>query len=215
MKKGAFPNLHKLKQEQIQLAKKISTRTEFSEVKFIGGVDVVHTAKDIICCAVVLEAGSRRLVEKRVVVTKPHMKYLAGFLSYRLAPGYVEAVTQLTNRPDILICGCDGIIHPRRIGCASHVGLLLDMPTIGVAKKLTCGKLEDRRVYVDGELRGLALQTREHAKPIFVSPGHKISVAKSMEVVSTWLHDGSKLPDPLRLAHKFAMLEKKSLHEQE
>jgi len=106
--------------------------------------------------------------------------------------------------------------RPRRIGFASHVGLLLDTPTIGVAKKLLLGAVgifKDgvAEVTLNGELLGFAVYTKEHAKPVYVSPGHKVSFETALECFKKALK-GHKLPEPLHLAHKNANKVKKRLN---
>ena len=98
----------------------------------------------------------------------------------------------------------NGILHPRKFGMASHMGVLLDITSIGIAKKLMIGDVKGNRVYVDKELRGEIIATREHSKPIYVSPGNKISLKTSVEIVKNCIKTPHKLPEPLHLAHRYA-----------
>ena len=109
----------------------------------------------------------------------------------------------LEQKPEVLIVKGNGILHPRRIGMASHVGILLDIATIGIAKKMMAGEIRERTIYVEKEARGYELITREHSKPLYISPGNKISLKKSLEVIKNCLRYPNKLPMPLHLAHKY------------
>jgi deoxyribonuclease V len=108
---------------------------------------------------------------------------------------------------------CDGILHPRKMGSASHLGLALDMPSIGVCKKLCFGELRGDDIFVGEEKRGALVRTKDYAKPLHVSPGHKIGLESCIKIVTSLTKEGSKLPDPLRIAHNYGLFVKKSLCE--
>ena len=202
-------NIKKLKEEQLKLAKKVVVKDDFSEINTIGGCDIAYTKENMIAIVVVLDYKTLKLIEAKHVITQPRMPYIPTFLSYREAPAVIEAFNLLENKPDILMCDANGILHPRRIGCASHIGLLLDLPTIGVAKKLLCGEVKEDKVFFEDEQRAFILRTKQHAKPLYISPGHKISLKTSLEVVKHCIKEGSKLPEPINLAHKFTIKLKK------
>ncbi len=193
----------KLIEEQIRLAKKVELKDGFDKLELLGGVDQAYVGDKIISCAVVVNADSLKLVDKACTISYPPMPYVPGFLSYREGPIIVETISKLNERPDVLFVDGNGILHPRRFGIASHVGLLLDIPTIGVAKKLLTGEVRGDTVYLDKEAVAKVLATKEHAKPIYVSPGHKVSLRTALELSRKTL-TGYKLPYPLHLAHKFA-----------
>ena len=96
---------------------------------------------------------------------------------------------------------------------ASHVGILLDAATIGVTKNLMLGEVKDGTIYVEKEARGYELITRKHAKPIYLSPGYKVSLKKSLEIIKNCIREPHKLPEPLHLAHKYGKKVKKELTE--
>ena len=104
----------------------------------------------------------------------------------------------------MLLVDGHGIAHPRKIGLASHVGLLLDIPTIGIAKCLLCGKIEEDKIVLGEKNIGFKFIGKEQASPLFVSPGHKVSMKTSLEVVKNCMRMPHKLPEPLHLAHKNA-----------
>ncbi|MBW2971543.1 endonuclease V [Candidatus Woesearchaeota archaeon] len=197
-------NIRDLKKEQLKLAKKVTVKDDFEEMNYIGGCDQAFIDNKVISAVVVLEYKTLKLVEKKYAVVDAPIQYIPGFLSYREGPAIVEAVSKLQQKPDIMMVDANGILHPRKIGMASHVGILLDMPTIGVAKKLLLGEEIDGKIVVEGEKRAVVLKTKEHAKPIYISPGHRISLKTSEEIVKKCMVEKHKLPEPLHEAHKYS-----------
>ncbi len=207
MKKG----VNKLKKEQLALAKKVVIKDEFDEIKLVGGVDQAFKDNEVISAVVVCDYKTMKVIERKSVTVKTNFPYIPGFLSYREAPAIVEAVNKLENKPDILLVDGHGIAHPRKIGLASHVGLSLDIPTIGVAKNLLCGELKENKIVLKEKVIGFSFVGKEQANPLFVSPGHKISMKTSLEVVKNCIVLPHKLPEPLHLAHKNANKKRKEL----
>jgi len=207
-------NAAKLKEEQLKLANEVVLKESFSKVKLIAGCDQAFVDGEVISGVVVLDK-EMNLIEKTHSVAKAQIPYIPGFLFYREGPAIIEAFNKLEKKPDVLLVDGNGILHPRRIGMASHLGVVLDLPTIGVTKRLMCGDVKEGKVYVDKEIRGFELKTMEHARPIYVSPGHKISLGTSLDVVKNCLKLPHKLPEPLHLAHRYVsgvrkeMVEKK------
>lgn len=194
---------NKFKEEQLKLAEKVVLREDFSKLSLIAGCDQAFIGEDVLSAIVVFDKDMN-VLEKKYAVIKAPVPYIPGYLFYREGPSIVEAFNKLEKKPDLLMIDGNGILHPRRMGIASHVGLLIDTPTIGVAKKLMCGKVKEGKVYVDNEIRGVELISREHSNPIYISPGHKISRGRSMEVVKKFMKYPHKLPEPLHEAHKYA-----------
>ncbi len=203
-------NIPAMKKEQLRLAKKLSLKNEIDEIKLIAGVDQSYTEDKIISAIVILDYNTLEKVEYKYAVSKPKIPYIPGFLSYREAEVIVEAFNKLQNKPDLIMLDGNGILHPRKIGLASHIGLLLDTPTIGVAKRLLLGDIKNNKIYVNNELRAHMINTKEKAKPIFVSPGHKISIRRTLEIIEHTC-TGNKLPLPLHMAHKISVKAKKKL----
>ncbi|HII71701.1 TPA: endonuclease V [Candidatus Woesearchaeota archaeon] len=196
-------NIKDLEKEQLRLAKKVIVKDEFDEIDYVGGVDQAFVNEDVISAVVVLERKTLKVVEKKYAVMKAQMQYIPGFLSYREGPAIVEAVRKLEQRPDLLFVDGHGILHPRKIGLASHVGILLDMPTIGVAKKPLLGDTKDGKIWVGDEVLGLEVITKEYAKPIFVSPGHRVGFRTAEKMTRELVIGGHKMPEPLHEAHKY------------
>jgi len=196
----------KFRKEQIKLARKVVKKDDFvkSEVKLVAGVDTAYVDNDVIAAIVVCDINTLEVVEKKYAIKKAPIPYIPGFLAYRDGPAIVEAFHLLENKPDILLVDAHGIAHPRFLGMASHIGLLLDVPTIGVAKKKVCGQIEgDKLIYKD-RIVAQMVQTREYAKPLFISVGHRISLKTAVEFVKRLVKPPHKLPEPLHLAHRYA-----------
>ena len=204
-------NLEKLKEEQLKLAKKVIISDNFKKIGKIAGVDQSFVGENIVSGIVVCSYKDSEPLEKKYAVIEAKFPYISGFLSYREGPAVVESFNKLEDKPDILLVDGNGILHPRRIGMASHIGILLDMPTIGVAKSLIGGKIIGGTVYMEKEARGYELITREHSKPLYISPGHKVSLKTSLEIVKKCIKSPHKLPEPLYLAHRYVNKVKENL----
>lgn len=196
-------DLGKLKEEQLKLAKKVITTDSFEKIKTIAGSEQVYSGNKVISAIVVCDYKSLEVIESKYAVVEGKIPYKSGFLFYKDGPAVIEAFNKLEHKPDVLIVKANGILHPRRIGMASHLGILLDTATIGVTKKLMLGEVRGNTIYVEKEARGYELVTREHARPIYASPGHDISLKTSLEVIKNCLRKPHKLPEPLHLAHSY------------
>lgn len=188
---------------QKQLAKKVQLKNILKEIKTIAGFDQAFFKDWVISAAVVCEYKSLKVLEKTFVKVRTRFSYFPGFLFFREGPAIIKVWQKLKIKPDILLIDGQGILHPRRIGLASGVGVLLNQPTIGVAKNLLAGQIKNNKVYINGRWRGEKLQTKENTKPLFISPGHLVNFKLSKKVVQNCLR-GHKLPEPLRLAHLLA-----------
>ncbi|MFH1849828.1 MAG: endonuclease V [archaeon] len=202
-------DIRKLRQEQVELARKVLTTDSFEGIETIGGCDQAFFGKKIVSAVVVLDRKNLKVIETAYAVQEEKIPYIPEYLVYREGPAITEAYNKLKTKPDLLVVDGNGILHPRRIGMASHLGLLLDTATIGVAKKLLTGHTTGDKIVVDKEIRAMLLKTKEHAKPIYVSPGHRISLETSVKIIRECLI-GHKLPEPLHIAHKISNKIKKS-----
>ena len=193
----------KLAKEQIELAQKITNIDSFKKAKLVAGIGLAYASGKIICVIAVCDS-EMKLVESKSSTKELHMEYIPGFLFYRDGPAIIDAFSQLENKPDVLMCPFNGILHPRRIGAASQLGLVLDTATIGIATSLMCGKEQGNSIVIEKEVRAHKVFTKAHAKPLYVSPGHKISLKKSVELVRETIKEPHKLPEPMHIAHKLA-----------
>ncbi len=195
---------------QRRLAALVSERNEIASPKLIAGVDISSpTAQGVARGAVViLDYPQLRVVETKVAELSVSFPYVPGLLSFRESPLILAACQEVSITPDIILVDGQGIAHPRRLGIASHLGLLLDMPTIGCAKSILCGRHEPvgatpgsfAELRHNGEVIGAALRTKAGVTPVYVSIGHKVD----LESAIFWVMEccrGYRLPEPARLAH--------------
>ena len=194
-------DLNKLREEQLKLSKKVIISDSFEKLELIGGVDFGYFNNEVVCSIAVCNKAMKQ-IEIKHSIKKSSLPYIVGFIAYRVGPPVSDAFSKLENKPDLLIFSGNGILHPRRIGLASHMGIILDCPTIGIAKQLLTGEEKGDVIYVDKEARAEKIVTRAHAKPLFVSPGHKIGLKTSVELVKKYTLFPHKMPEPLHLAHK-------------
>ena len=196
-------DLDQLKKEQLELSSKVVIKDQFNELKTIAGCNQLVLNNEIHSCVVVCNYEDMSIIEKSFATREVEFPYIPDFLAYRAAPVIIDAFTKLKKKPDILLAEGNGILHPRRFGIVSHLGVALNIPTVGIANKLMIGRVEKDKIFVADELRGIKLETRIGSNPIYVNPGHKISVLKCIEVVKHCLRPPHKLPEPMHLAHKF------------
>lgn len=198
---------------QKRLAGGVEREDRLAPVRRIAGVDIgFEQGGDITRAAVVvLSWPGLAMVEQAVHREPTRMPYIPGLLSFREVPATLAAFATLAVRPELVMVDGQGIAHPRRLGVASHLGLWLDLPTIGVAKSRLCGRHAepgpgrgDWAPLTDGEeVLGAVLRSRTGVKPVYVSPGHRLSLPTALEWVIRCL-GRTKLPEPTRLADRLA-----------
>jgi len=198
--------------QQIQrsLASQVVRRNEVHAPGLIAGVDISPPDRSGMArgAVVVLRFPELAVVEHSVVQQAVSFPYVPGLLAFRETPLILAACEKLTLTPDLIIADAQGIAHPRRLGLASHLGLLLDVPTIGCAKSILCGQHgqlgEEPGSYaplLDGEeVIGAALRTKRGTSPVYVSIGHRVDLESALHWVMACLR-GYRLPEPTRLAH--------------
>lgn len=202
-------DLVELKKEQLRLAQKIVLENGFFELKTIGGMVVQQVGDKILAVVVVCEFSSMVLRETKYFVLPNPLPFYRDYEAYRVLPAMVEAFNLLDEEPDLLLVEGDGINHPRRLGVASHVGLSLNIPTIGITDTLGYGSVEGEKILHDGVVCGVVLQTRQFAKPIYATAGYRCLVEAISGIVSQTLRYPHKMPEPLHLAHALARKMKK------
>jgi len=197
-------DLFEFKREQQRLATKVQLQDGFSTAKNVGGEACMVMGKNLLACVVVCELPSFTVVDKAFYLLHDPLPFQQGFSAYREMPAIIEAYNQLNVEPDVLFVEGEGIAHPRGLGIASHLGVVLRVPTIGVVDRLHCGVVAEGKVMVLGEVRGFEVVTREHAKPVYVSPGNMVSLEKAKELVMKMMQYPHKMPEPIHLANKLA-----------
>lgn len=179
----------------------------------IAGVDVgFEQGGDVTRAAVaVLRYPSLELVEYQIARIPTVMPYIPGFLSFRELPALLQAWQQISSRPDLVLVDGQGIAHPRRLGVASHFGLMINVPTIGVAKSRLCGQFlplgealhSQQALYEGDEQIGWVWRSKLRCNPLFISPGHRISMESSLFWVEHCMRQ-YRLPEPTRWADSVA-----------
>lgn len=203
---------------QRELAHRVIREDDFPlPVKTVAGIDLGYDVAANFSRAVVAVLGfpSLEVIETQEALSPIQFPYIPGLLSFREIPVVIEAIEKLKNIPDLILYDGVGIAHPRRFGIASHVGVVTDIPTIGVAKSLLVGKYENlgeergsiAPIMNRGEHIGTALRTRTSVKPVFVSIGHRISLETAVEYVRQCTTK-YRLPETTRIADKLASYRK-------
>ncbi len=198
---------------QEKLRQKVTLFDQFTPPKRIAGVDVgFEKSGEITRAAIaVLDFPGLKPVEESVARVPTRFPYIPGLLSFREIPAILQAFNQLSKRPEMLLCDGQGYAHPRRFGLACHLGLLLDIPAIGVAKSRLIGKYEglplEKGAWVPlvdkAETIGAVLRTRTGVNPLYISTGHRVSLQSAIHYVLA-ATTRFKLPETTRAAHRLA-----------
>lgn len=198
---------------QEALRARLVPEDRLGSVRSVGGADVAYDRSRMVLCAAVAVHSYPELdqVAAATVVRPIRFSYRPGFLGFREAPPIAEAVRQLEPPPELLLVEGHGTAHPRRFGAACHVGVLTDLPSVGVAKNRLVGRYADvpegKGAWVPlidaGDVVGAVLRTREGVKPVYVSPGHRVGLETAVEHTLICCR-GYRMPEPIRRAHQLA-----------
>ncbi len=196
---------------QNDLRRMVNTREQDLDLRLIGGADISLNlySTTIYAGIVLLSFPSLVPVGYSLVKSETRFPYVPGYLAFREVPALVQAWDQMPLKPDVLVVDGHGIAHPRRMGIASHFGVVTGQASMGCAKKLLCGSFEeplpDRGAYSPisdkGELIGYAFRSKAKTAPVYVSPGHLLGAGNSLEIVHHCLGK-YRIPEPTRLAHE-------------
>lgn len=202
---------------QEELAKHVILKDDITyPPKFIAGLDISYKSGKAVACCVILDYKTLNVVEVRLVKENIVVPYVPTFLAYRELPYYVYLCYDFKNRNDVVILvDGHGLAHPRKMGIACHLGVTLNIPTIGVAKKILTGKIVSikSKKYLqlkDGTLAAVIVERRAYS-PLYVSPGHKVSLKTAEKIVLKTLTNEYRLPKPIQLAHNFSKMESRRL----
>jgi deoxyribonuclease V len=199
---------------QEQLAHLVLPVWDGRRVRTIAGADIGFPDRSTVLAAVaVMTYPDLEMVETRVVTRRCTFPYVPGLLAFREAPGLLAALEAIKTDVDVLMCDAQGLAHPRGMGLAAHVGILVDVPVVGCAKSRLygefgkLGKRKGSRAYLHGEtgaIIGVALRTRDDVQPVYVSVGNRIDLTTSIELVLTSA-PRYRIPEPLRVAHRLSV----------
>jgi deoxyribonuclease V len=210
------PSLEAAAEVQRLLAQQVSTQDELEPIHRIAGMDVSCNLRDpekmVYAAIVTLDFPSLEVIDRASVAVQATLAYVPGFLAFREVPALVQAFRQLSQPPDLIMVDGHGISHPRGLGIASHLGVLLNCPTIGVAKSILVGKPQGELdpepgsfvplVWKNREI-GAVLRTKARTNPLYISTGHRISLTTAISWVMQ-CSKGYRLPETTRQAHQEA-----------
>ncbi|MDY6781362.1 MAG: deoxyribonuclease V [Cyanobacteriota bacterium] len=198
---------------QEQLRDRVSLEDNLGEINTVAGVDVgfQENYTKTKAAAVVLSFPQLERIEKAIAQIPTTFPYIPGFLSFREIPALLQALNHLETIPDLIICDGQGIAHPRRLGIAAHLGVLLDLPAIGAAKSRLIGTHDElalekgswQPLRDKGEIIGAVVRSRTNVKPLYISPGHKVSVETAIDLVLRCTTQ-YRLPETTRWADRLA-----------
>ena len=191
--------------EVIELQKEIAKNviaedTLHKKIEYICGVDVSYKKNTAYCSAVIMKKNNLELIESVNAKSVVRHPYIPGLFILRESGPILNTLKLLKNQFDLLLIDGHGLLHPRKCGLASYIGVLIDRPTIGVAKSLLCGSIKkDQFIEYDDTVLGFTIK-KEDKKQIYVSVGHKISLATAIRIIKNLIKNEEWIPEPLRIA---------------
>lgn len=197
---------------QQSLRARVRIEDDFPEIHLIAGIDVGHSRAGNSRATIALMRPQELKPLEIVTHDMPtEFPYIPGLLSFREIPVILKALKKLSRTPDIFMVDGQGIAHPRRLGIAAHLGVITDMPAIGVAKSRLTGtyaepglaKGSTSELAHKGEKIGTVLRSKERSNPLFISPGHRVSHETALELTIACL-TRYRLPEPTRIADKYS-----------
>lgn len=204
-------------QLQHELASRIIATGRIIRPRFYAGADAAFIKDRQLCIAgvVLLDAADGAVIEQHVVTAPLTFPYVPGLLSFREAPAVIAAIQKLEHEPDVLMIDGQGLAHPRRFGIASHVGLWLDVPTIGCAKSRLTGTHREPgprrgasvRLLDEHEVIGRVVRSQTGIRPLYISVGHRVSLPQAVELTLRAC-TRYRMPEPTRLADRLVAMAK-------
>jgi deoxyribonuclease V len=191
--------------EVIELQKEIAKNviaedTLHKKIEHICGVDVSYKKNTAYCSAVIMKKNNLELIESVNAKSVVRHPYIPGLFILRESEPILNTLKLLKNQFDLLLIDGHGLLHPRKCGLASYIGVLIDRPTIGVAKSLLCGSIKkDQFIEYDDTVLGFTIK-KEDKKQIYVSVGHKISLTTAIRIIKNLIKNEEWIPEPLRIA---------------
>ncbi len=205
-------DLDKLKKEQKKLSRNLEIKDSlnFENVTRVGGIHNVFLKNQIISGIIVLEDSE--VIGQAYFKDKVRFPYLPEFRAYRELSAMVHAFNKLEEKPEVIFIRGHGILHPRKLGLASHFSLTINTPVIGIADSLLTGEIKNSKIYLNGKINGKVVKTKEGANPLLVSPGNLISVETSEKLVKKFTFPPHKFPEALDKARKYSKSIRKEIN---
>ncbi len=203
-------------QEAVEMQKELRQQLRLQplqkEIKTIAGADISFNkySTTVYAGIVVMHFPSLQVIETSGITDETSFPYIPGLLAFREVPALSKAWENLNTKPDVLVLDGHGIAHPRRMGIAAHFGVVMQTPTLGCAKSLLTGKYVEpgmeagsvSDLFHKNELIGKVLRTKKNVKPVFISPGNKISMEQSLQIILQCVRK-YRIPEPTRMAHNY------------
>ncbi|MEM2946739.1 MAG: endonuclease V [Candidatus Bathyarchaeia archaeon] len=209
-------SVEKAHKAQLQLSKRIIFEDRLpKEIRYVAGVDVAYAGTLAISAVVILNYDSLDFVEAQTAICKVAFPYVPTLLSFRELPPTLKCIKKLKNQLDVLLVDGQGFAHPYRCGFASHLGVVLNRPTVGVAKSKLVGEVEPfgnrdfAYLWHEGRVIGAALRA-SGGKVLYVSVGHMVSLETAIKIVRHCTRHGGA-PEPLKMAHEIATMERNKI----
>jgi deoxyribonuclease V len=203
-----------LKKEQEKLSKIVVLKDAFdfgNATRFVGVDLETLKSKEILASIAVLDENME-LVEEKYAIKPARFPYIPGFRAYRELPAILSAYDKLEESPDVIFIEAHGISHPRGLGLASHLGVSINKPVIGIAKQILVGKEKAEDVLLNGKIIAKKVITKQGSKAFYISPGNMISLNSAVEIVKKCIREPHKLPEPLVQARKISQRVKKEMN---
>ena len=208
-------SVEKAHRTQLQLSKRIVFEDKLpKKIRFVGGVDVAYAKGKSIGVVTVLDYDSLELAESQTASCRTRFPYVPTLLSFREIPPTILCIRKLRLKPDVFLVDGHGFAHPYRCGFASHLGIVMSEPTIGVAKGKLFGEVRGDKVKKglmflkhNSRVIGAAVTTKQGCKPVYVSVGHMVSLKTAIKIIKHCAR-GKRIPEPIFKAHKIATEEK-------
>jgi len=211
-------NIKEAREIQCQISSLVKLKSCKGNFRLIGGIDTAYKNDRVVGAICIMEGGSYEIVEKVYGIIDKGFPYVPTYLAFREVPAIIRAFDRLKELPDIFLVDGHGICHPKGVGIATHIGVLIGIPTIGVAKSRLVGnfvmpsnkKGKYEPIILHNNTVGFVFRSRDNVKPIFISPGHLTDLNCIIGIVEKSLKK-YRIPEPLRYAHIFAEEMKKEV----
>jgi deoxyribonuclease V len=209
-------SIEKAHRAQVQLSKRVIFKDVLPDpIRYVAGVDVSYFGNLSIGAVTVLDYATLTQCEVQTATCETTFPYIPTLLSFRELPPAILCIRRLNKKPDVFLIDGHGYAHPYRCGLASHLGLVLSKPTIGVAKSKLIGELEEvsedfSYLKEKDEIVGAAIKAKPKSRQVYVSVGHMISLETAVKIVKHCIRQSS-IPEPIRIAHQAAAMEKRKI----
>jgi len=195
--------IERLEQEQKKLAKQIELKDafDFTQVEKFAAFDNSFIGNKILSSIICMNKNFEK-IDSNYIFEKTNFPYISGFRAYRELPAMVKCFERLNESPDVVFISGQGISHPR-LGLASHFGIITGIPTIGISDSAADCEVQGENLIKEGKIIGKVLTTKIGSRPIYITPGHKISIKSAFEITKKLIQAPHKLPEPLHIAGKY------------